>query len=181
MESDNPAIQSAQIREAIFRGFDRENDSIFTKYGHFRLGFILADCLGKSMKKQIWNHHCARELVNAYVQDTVCKRARLATDANYLDMCKYIQRELENRNSNSDRLNAHVEFRQAKTSGKLELFRASWIADYPDAENYLGLFYSKTFRPMDPIIPIIQIHNTINGLRKLFTKDPKKEQSTTGR
>jgi peptide/nickel transport system substrate-binding protein len=23
-------------------------------------------------------------------------------------------------------------------------FRASWIADYPDAENYLSLFYSKT-------------------------------------
>ena len=40
--------------------------------------------------------------------------------------------------------------RQAKTSGKLELFRASWIADYPDAENYLGLFYSKNFSPNGP-------------------------------
>ena len=40
--------------------------------------------------------------------------------------------------------------RQAKSSGKLELFRASWIADYPDAENYLGLFYSKNFSPNGP-------------------------------
>ena len=36
------------------------------------------------------------------------------------------------------------------SSGKLELFRASWIADYPDAENYLSLFYSKNFSPNGP-------------------------------
>jgi ABC-type oligopeptide transport system substrate-binding subunit len=30
------------------------------------------------------------------------------------------------------------------------LFRASWIADYPDAENYLALFYSKNFTPFGP-------------------------------
>ena len=40
--------------------------------------------------------------------------------------------------------------RQAKSSGKLELFRASWIADYPDAENYLSLFYSPNFSPSGP-------------------------------
>ena len=40
--------------------------------------------------------------------------------------------------------------RQAKSSGKLELFRASWIADYPDAENYLSLFYSPNFSPNGP-------------------------------
>ena len=40
--------------------------------------------------------------------------------------------------------------RQAKSSGKLELFRASWIADYPDAENYLSLFNSINFSPRGP-------------------------------
>ena len=40
--------------------------------------------------------------------------------------------------------------RKAKSSGKLELFRASWIADYPDAENYLSLFYSNNFSPNGP-------------------------------
>jgi peptide/nickel transport system substrate-binding protein len=29
-------------------------------------------------------------------------------------------------------------------------FRGSWIADYPDAENYLSLFYSKNFCPDGP-------------------------------
>ena len=40
--------------------------------------------------------------------------------------------------------------RQAKSNGKLEMFRASWIADYPDAENYLSLFYSKNKAPNGP-------------------------------
>lgn len=30
------------------------------------------------------------------------------------------------------------------------MFRASWVADYPDAENYLSLYYSKNFAPNGP-------------------------------
>ena len=37
--------------------------------------------------------------------------------------------------------------KEAKANGKLDMFRASWIADYPDAENYLSLYYSKNFAP----------------------------------
>ena len=33
---------------------------------------------------------------------------------------------------------------------QLEFFRGSWIADYPDAENYLSLFYSRNFSPAGP-------------------------------
>jgi len=40
--------------------------------------------------------------------------------------------------------------RQLKSSGELDAFRGSWIADYPDAENYLSLFYSKNFTPNGP-------------------------------
>jgi peptide/nickel transport system substrate-binding protein len=35
-------------------------------------------------------------------------------------------------------------------NSKLLFFRGSWIADYPDAENYLALFYSKNFSPGGP-------------------------------
>ena len=35
-------------------------------------------------------------------------------------------------------------------TSKLSFFRGSWIADYPDAENYLSLFYSKNFCPNGP-------------------------------
>ena len=38
----------------------------------------------------------------------------------------------------------------AKANGKLDFFRASWVADYPDAENYLSLFYSENYAPNGP-------------------------------
>ena len=73
------------------------------------------------------------------------------TDANYLDLCQYIQREVEKLGIVLQiDLMPTASLRQAKSSGKLELFRASWIADYPDAENYLGLYYSKNFSPNGP-------------------------------
>jgi peptide/nickel transport system substrate-binding protein len=33
---------------------------------------------------------------------------------------------------------------------KVNFFRGSWIADYPDAENYLSLFYTPNFCPAGP-------------------------------
>ena len=38
----------------------------------------------------------------------------------------------------------------AKANGKLDVFRASWVADYPDAQNYLSLFFSDNFTPNGP-------------------------------
>lgn len=34
--------------------------------------------------------------------------------------------------------------------GNAYFFRASWLGDYPDGENYLSLFYSKNFTPSGP-------------------------------
>ena len=76
---------------------------------------------------------------------------KLATDSNYLNLCEYLQREFQ-------KIGIEIKIdvmptaslRQAKSSGKLELFRASWIADYPDAENYLSLFSSINFSPSGP-------------------------------
>lgn len=36
------------------------------------------------------------------------------------------------------------------TKGRMPLFRASWLGDYPEPENYLTLFYSKNFSPSGP-------------------------------
>ena len=35
-------------------------------------------------------------------------------------------------------------------NGKVSFFRASWQGDYPDAENYLAMFYSKNISPSGP-------------------------------
>jgi ABC-type transport system substrate-binding protein len=53
-------------------------------------------------------------------------------------------------------INVEINLNQAAThldlvnNGKVEFFRASWTGDYPDAENFLSLFYSKNFTPSGP-------------------------------
>jgi len=67
------------------------------------------------------------------------------------DFCEYIQKELEK--IGLDILIDVIpgaSLKEAKANGKLDFFRASWVADYPDAENYLSLFYSKNFAPKGP-------------------------------
>jgi peptide/nickel transport system substrate-binding protein len=39
---------------------------------------------------------------------------------------------------------------QMKAYSKINFFRASWIADYPDEENYLALFASRNLAPSGP-------------------------------
>ena len=42
-------------------------------------------------------------------------------------------------------------FHQMKVdNSKVNLFRGSWLGDYPDAENFLSLFYSKNASPVGP-------------------------------
>ena len=95
----------------------------------------------------------AKNLVNEFIEESGIDnpQIRIATDSNYVDLCEFLQKELEKIG-----INVKIEImptsilRKAKSSGNLELFRASWIADYPDAENYLSLFYSKNFSPNGP-------------------------------
>ena len=37
--------------------------------------------------------------------------------------------------------------REWRSQVKVEFFRGSWLADYPDAENYFAVFYSKNGSP----------------------------------
>lgn len=76
---------------------------------------------------------------------------RLQTNSSYLDLCEYIQGEAAKRGIPIKvEMSPPSSLRQAMATGKSPFFRASWIADYPDAENYLSLFYSKNKAPDGP-------------------------------
>ena len=75
----------------------------------------------------------------------------LTTTSDYLDLCEYIQQQLAQFGIEIIiDVNTGGTFRDRVASSRLEFFRGSWIADYPDAENYLALFYSKNFCPIGP-------------------------------
>ena len=116
-------------------------------------GFIPRGLPGHPQKKRIqYQPQKAFKLVEQFKKQTGLKpEINLATDANYVDLCEYLQRELQ---KIGIFINIEVmppaTLKQARSNGKLEMFRSSWIADYPDAENYLSLFYSKNFSPSGP-------------------------------
>ncbi|MGE0088313.1 MAG: ABC transporter substrate-binding protein [Bacteroidales bacterium] len=75
----------------------------------------------------------------------------LTTTSDYLDLCEYIQQQLSEFGITIKiDVITGATYREMVASSKVEFFRGSWIADYPDAENYLALFYSKNFSPSGP-------------------------------
>jgi peptide/nickel transport system substrate-binding protein len=72
----------------------------------------------------------------------------LATSEQYQDLAEYIQAQLGELGIKIkvDVQKASV-LNQAIANSKVNFFRKSWVADYPDAENFLGLFYSKNWSP----------------------------------
>ncbi len=75
----------------------------------------------------------------------------LHTTSDYVDLCQYIQHQMSELgiNMSIDVMPGAV-YREKMASGNLGFFRGSWIADYPDAENYLSLFYSINASPNGP-------------------------------
>jgi ABC-type transport system substrate-binding protein len=157
MDSPTSEIQSKKIRQAINYGFDRVKMIRYLRNGmgipaiH---GFIPKGLPGfNNMEGYTYQPEKAKELVRQYIEESGNNNPSIAigTNSQYLDLCEFIQRELEN-------IGIQVEIdvlppstlRQMKSSGELAIFRASWIADYPDAENYLSLFYGENFTPNGP-------------------------------
>lgn len=156
LDANNKSLKSRKIRKAMNIGFDREKMILFLRntigFPAFQ-GFIPKGLPGHG--NQIFNEYnpaLAQELVQEYTKEQgENPKIRLATDVNYLDICEYLQRAYQNIGIDvTIELMPTATLRQAKSSGNLEAFRASWIADYPDAENYLSLFYSKNFSPKGP-------------------------------
>ena len=75
----------------------------------------------------------------------------LTTNASYIDLCKFIQSQLgEIGITIKIDVTPPATLREMIAHSKVSFFRGSWIADYPDAENYLSLFYTPNFSPAGP-------------------------------
>ncbi len=157
LEADTPEIKNKALRQAVNYGFDREKMVTYLRNGmgipavH---GFIPKGLPGYAeIEGYTYQPQKAKDLIEQYKTETGDENPEIiiGTNSQYLDLCEYVQRELE-------KLGIEVTIdvmppstlRQMKSSGELDIFRASWIADYPDAENYLSLFYSPNFAPDGP-------------------------------
>ena len=156
LDSPSPVIQSPLIREAINIGFDRQKMMVYLRNN---IGFkgdrgFVPKGLAGHLNNQFLEYQPERAvaLVKSFEEQTGLKaKISLATDPNYVDLCEYIQRELQKIGiSIKIDVMPPSTLKQARSQGKLEMFRSNWIADYPDAENYLSLFNSFIFSPNGP-------------------------------
>ena len=157
MESDVTEVKSKRIRQAINLGFDREKMITYLRNGigiPANGGFIPKGLPGYNLGiGYSYNPEKALELLNQFKNETgiINPKVTLTTTSNYLNFCEYIQRELQKIGLEIivDVIPASS-LKDLKANGQLDFFRASWIADYPDAENYLSLYHSKNFAPNGP-------------------------------
>ena len=157
MDAEIPEIQSKALRQALNYAVNREEMVRFLKNNIGRpadKGFVPRGLNNNlQVKGYTYDPEKAIELIQKFKQNNNNKTPELtlSTDASYVDMCTYLQHAYE---KVGIKLNIEVlppaALRQAKTNGKVSLFRASWVADYPDPENYLLPFFSDNFTPNGP-------------------------------
>jgi len=156
-EDQNEALHSKKFRQALNYGINRKEmiaylrNSIGVAGTH---GFIPKGLPGfTEEEKYTYQPNLAKQLIQEFKEETGIQNPsiRLATNASYLDLVEFVQKQLQ-------QLGIEVQIDvmppstllQQRSAGDLPIFRSSWIADYPDAENYLSLFYTPNFSPKGP-------------------------------
>jgi peptide/nickel transport system substrate-binding protein len=147
------------VRKAVQYGFDRKKMVMFLRNGIgiagnkgiIPAGFPAYD--KDASYGYFYSPDSSRKLLKqaGFSEKNPLPPVTLYTTAEYVDLCKFIQSQLEDVGIT---INLNVlpaaSMREMKANQKLEFFRASWIADYPDEENYLSLFLSDNFAPAGP-------------------------------
>ncbi len=154
--ASNPLLDK-YLRKAISFGVDREKmlrylrNSIGTP-GNY--GFIPDGLPGHLSGKELYAYQ--PDSVRYYLERSGYKQLgepaiTLHTNKNYLDLTVFIQRQLQDFGIKTTiEVNPGPFHRQQVSKGLFPCFRGSWLADYPDAENYLALFYSPNKSPNGP-------------------------------
>lgn len=160
VDETNPFVKSSplrlqKIRQAINYGFDRQKMVLYLRNSlgiPATSGFVpagLPSFDSVRVKGYEYNPQVARKLIQeSGITKTNTPAIKLYTIPIYSDIASYIAREL-------GEIGLPVQVDVVQKSLLLELtsnsraafFRGSWIADYPDAENYLSVFYSKNPAP----------------------------------
>lgn len=156
---DNHPLHDLRVRRALNMGFDRAEMMKYLRNG------IGKPADGGMIPKGLPGYHpkvtggfafnpaeAARLLEEAgYPKGVGMQPVVISTTSNYRDLCEYIQSSWRKLGVPTEvEVLPSASLREAKAQGGLPMFRASWIADYPDAENYLALFYSPNFTPNGP-------------------------------
>lgn len=152
----NSPLRLKKIRQAINYGFDRKKMMLYLRNSigtAAESGFVPAGLPSFDaviVKGYSYDPVKAKQLVAeaGYPQGNNLPVIQLLTIPIYADLGSYIANELRQVGINIkvEVIQKSLLMEQTAKSQAL-FFRGSWIADYPDAENYLSVFYSKNPAP----------------------------------
>ena len=157
MDAEEEEANSLLVRKALNYGFDKKKMILYLRNGigtPALNGFIPKGLPSfNAMKGYTYQPQKAKQLIDAYKLKSGNQNPKItiSTNSQYLDLCEFIQREMQKAG-----LEVAVDvmppstLREQKANGQLSIFRGSWVADYPDAENYLFIYHSKNFSPNGP-------------------------------
>lgn len=153
---EDSLVRNSKIRTALTIGFDRAKMLAYLRNGMGSAkvsGFIPEGLPGYDASNPVeYNPDKAKELIRQVKQEIKRPvRLMLSTNNTYVDIAEFLQREWQKIGIEvAIDILPPATLRQSMATNKLPFFRGSWIADYPDAENYLSLFYSRNFSPNGP-------------------------------
>ena len=151
----SPLLQK-KIRQAINYGFDRQKMILYLRNSlgtAAEAGFVpvgMPSFDPNAVKGYHYDPAKSRELLAqaGFPEGRGLPVVKLLTIALYSDMADFIARQLEDVGIRVQVETVQKAFLLDMTANSRALFfRGSWIADYPDAENYLSVFYSKNPAP----------------------------------
>jgi peptide/nickel transport system substrate-binding protein len=162
MDSANPLVKNSplrlkDVRKAINYGFDRRKMVMYLRNSlgtPAENGFIPAGLPSYNDDSATYGYHYdaarARQLLISagFPDGKGLPQIKLLTIPVYAELGSFVARQLED-------IGIRVQVEVVQKSLLLEqtaksqalFFRGSWMADYPDAENYLGVFYGKNPAP----------------------------------
>jgi len=159
-DSSNPLLRSSplrskKIRQAINYGIDRKKMMLYLRNSigtAAESGFVpqgLPSFNVLEVKGYTYDPAKSKQLLAEAGYDISNKEPiKLLTIPAYANLATYIVSELKQVGINVQVETIQKSLLLEQTSKSQALFfRGSWIADYPDAENYLSVFYSKNPAP----------------------------------
>ena len=154
LEDNSSIIQHKEIRKAMSLAVDRASMTKFLRNNvgiPSNGGFIPTGLPSHYTYTQpTFNVDSAKKiLANSGID--LKQELKLTTTKDYLDLCVLVQKNLADIGITIkiDVVPSSL-LKQQKSAGDVSFFRSSWIADYPDGENYLSCFYSKNKAPNGP-------------------------------
>ncbi len=152
----NHPLKNKLVRQAINYGFNRKDMIIYLRNnvgipansGFIPCGLPSFDSL--LVKGYNYNPEKARELLKqaGFPEGKGFPETTLLMNNAYEELGTYIQKQLKEIGLNFKlELVPSAFLREQMAKSKTLFFRGSWIADYPDAESYLTMFYSKNGSP----------------------------------